>query len=641
MLRARFSSLWVGEGLESRRIIEMNTDAVAAGQRRRSRPTSQGLSCALSALLAFVSCTGGGTGGTGAPTASTGQALISVTDAAGDFLSYTVNVQSVTLTKQDGTVVETLPLTTRINFADYVHLTEFLTAATIPPGTYSSARMLLDFSTADLQVEDASGNSVSVPTANIRDANSNPITTLEVVVQFDNLRPFIIAAGVPAHLTLDFDLRASNTTDLTVTPPVVTVKPFLVADIDPQNPKTMRLRGPLSSVNQQDQTYQAFVRPMFGPLGGVPLSQFGSITVHTDANTVFEIDEVTYQSAAGLAALAAKPIGTATVAIGEWEVATKQFKADEVFAGASVPGGSQDVVVGVVTARTGDQLTVRGASLVRTDGTVTFSDTVTVNVAATTKVRQEGFVTTGLTKDAISVGQHVTAFGSLNVSTNTLDATTGFVRLLVTSVAGLVNTLGSGSLDMSVQFIQRRPIGLFNFTGTGSSPANYTVTTGSLSLNGLIAGTPVTVLGFVSPFGTAPPSDFTAQTLVNLDNNPAPLVVTWAPPTLMPFTSNTGAGVVLNLAGIGGVHYVWRDGIATDLLTLGTAPTIVPANPVQGLFAIGSSGQVQMFTQFHNYNVALQQNLAQGRMASAFKSYGVFNNSTATMTADYVLTVFP
>ena len=123
--------------------MHMNTQEPAAGRRRR-RTTSQVLLCALVATLSFVSCSGGGTGGTGAPTANTGQALISVTDAAGDFLSYAVNVQSLTLTRQDGTVVETLPLNTRVNFVDYVELTEFFTAATIPSGTYISARMRLD-----------------------------------------------------------------------------------------------------------------------------------------------------------------------------------------------------------------------------------------------------------------------------------------------------------------------------------------------------------------------------------------------------------------------------------------------------------------------------------------------------------------
>ena len=119
------------------------------------------LACLMATGLAMSACSSGdgGSGATAAPT--TGQALVSLTDAAGDFLSYTVDVQSLTLARRDGTVVETLPVTTRVNFADYVEMTEFFTGATIPSGDYTAARMHLDYSTADLQVEDASGNAVA------------------------------------------------------------------------------------------------------------------------------------------------------------------------------------------------------------------------------------------------------------------------------------------------------------------------------------------------------------------------------------------------------------------------------------------------------------------------------------------------
>jgi hypothetical protein len=298
----------------------------------------------------------------------------------------------------------------------------------------------------------------------------------------------------------------------------------------------------------------------------------------------------------------------------------------------------------VVIARSGNQLTVRGATLVRSDGTFTFRDTVTVNVGATTKVRQQALMTTGLTKNDISVGQHLTAFGTLNTSINTLDATTGLVRLLVTSVAGTVNTTGTGSLGMNVQRIQGHRITLFNFAGTGTStatdadPTQYQVATGVLSLTGLTSGTPVRLLGFVTPFNTAPP-DFTAQTIVNLVDHPATLVVNWSLPTAVPFISNTDAGLVLDLAGVGTTHYVWRGPVATDLLSLSVSPTIVPANPIQGLFAVGSSGQVQVFTQFHDYSLALQQRLAQGQMANAVGAHGVYSDSSVTITADQIYTV--
>lgn len=594
--------------------------------------------CAMVTAFTMGGCSGGGDGGSGATaTPTTGQALVSLTDAAGDFLSYTVDVQSLTLTKQDGTLVETLPLATRVDFADYVEMTEFFTAATIPSGTYTSARMRLDYSTADIHVEDASGNAVAVPSGNIRDANGNPISTLDMEVQFDDRRTLLIAPGIPAHLTLDFNLQASNSADLSGAAPVVTVKPFLVADVDPEKPKTMRMRGPLKSVNQANHTYQIFLRPVHRKLG-----DFGSVIVHTDTNTVFEIDEVNYQGDAGLAALEAKPAATATVAVGEWKIGTRHFRASEVLAGSSVPGGERDVVVGDVIARTGDTLTVRGASLLRKDGTFTFHDTVTVNLGAATKIRQQALMTPGLTKDDISVGQRIAAFGVLDGASSTLDTTTGLVRMLVTSVVGTVNTTTAG-LEMAVQRIDGRRVSLFNFSGTGTSPAtdadpaHYQVATGSLDLTGLTSGAPVRVLGFTTRFKTTPP-DFTAQTVVNLTDKPATMLVNWRPPTGVPFSSHTDAGLVLNLAGAGLLHHVWRGPVATNL-TGGASPTIAPENPDQGLFALGASGKVEVFTQFPAYRLALEQHLSQGQQVNTVGAHGIYNDSLVTITADQIYAV--
>ena len=65
---------------------------------------------------------------------------IGVRDAAGDFVSYAVDVTSLRLVRGNGDVVETVPLTTRIDFAEVADLTEFFTVATVPAGIYSQRR---------------------------------------------------------------------------------------------------------------------------------------------------------------------------------------------------------------------------------------------------------------------------------------------------------------------------------------------------------------------------------------------------------------------------------------------------------------------------------------------------------------------
>src|SRR5882724_5287765 len=110
----------------------------------------------LSLSLLVTACGGGGKselgsgGGTSTPpsgstcdTASCGTAFVGVMDADGDFDSYSVDVVSLTLKKANGSVVETLPEQPRVDFTDLVDLKEFVTAATIPNGTYVSGTMRL------------------------------------------------------------------------------------------------------------------------------------------------------------------------------------------------------------------------------------------------------------------------------------------------------------------------------------------------------------------------------------------------------------------------------------------------------------------------------------------------------------------
>src|SRR6267378_6572836 len=110
---------------------------------------------------------------------------ISLTDTAGDFLSYTVDVTSLTLTKADDTVVQALPLRTRVDFARFGDLTEFVTAVTIPAGSYVGATLNLDYNNADIQIEDSNGAPVPVPPANIHDSQGVQVTTLSMSVKLD------------------------------------------------------------------------------------------------------------------------------------------------------------------------------------------------------------------------------------------------------------------------------------------------------------------------------------------------------------------------------------------------------------------------------------------------------------------------
>ena len=584
---------------------------------------------AFSTLLA--ACGGGGGGsddGSSSGSNDDGELTIALTDAPGDFETYAVDVVSLKLTRQDGAVIETLPLTPRVDFAQYVEDTEFLTAATVPSGIYTHVEMVLDYNNADIRVDD--GSNIIPVTA--QDKNGSPISTLNMNVQFPALKRLIIAPGIPAHVTLDFDLKASNDVDLTAQ--TVTVDPLLIAEANPQTPKIHRARGPLISVDTQNDSFRIHIRPFVHVRG-----QFGRLNVFTDASTYFEIDGMEYTGSAGIAALDTKPVATAIVIEGDWVVGTRRFKAREVYAGSSVAYGTKDVVRGSVVARSGDVLTVRGASLVRADGTLIFNDNVTVTLANSTIITKQR--NGSANKDDISVGQRVLVMGTLGPDLNnpSLDASQGLARMLFTDLAATVNVVNPGQLVLDVQRINGRNIALYDFSGTGGSNpdsdgANYRVDTGSLSLAGINTGTPVRVRGFVVPFGLAATDDFTAQTVVNLDTVPGLMLVDWNPATAAPFISIDNASAVINMAGAGNWHHLYRYGVVTDLTTLVGNPTLQPPGN-DGLYAIHQNGTIQLYTRYDSFVSGVNNKLAIAN-ANGLGSIGTWSTSTETLTTSRI-----
>jgi hypothetical protein len=598
------------------------------------------LAVLLLAAFGLVACNGSGAGGTGA--SATGVVNIGLTDAAGDFVGYTVDVTSLTLSKANGTVVETLPLHTRVDFAQYVDMTEFLTGATVPAGNYVSATLQVDYSHADIEVDNGDGGSVQVAPGDIRDANGNPITTLSMTVKLDNARHLVIAPGIPALLDLDFNLAASNQVDMSdPAKPVLTVSPMLLADVDPDLPKPHRVRGPLDAVDTQSGSFTLALRP-FRLLRG----DFGRMTFLTNNNTVYEINQTTYQGSAGLLALAQLPRFTGTIALGGMDSASHRFVATEVYAGSSVPFGTSDVVSGNVTARNGNTLTLRGAALVRSTGSATFRDTVSVTLdPIDTKVTGQTLAGVALDTNSISVGQRVTVLGTLDTSGAGMDATHGLVRLLVTQLNG--NAIGTepGRVTLALDRIDGRPIAQFNFTGTGvpgqdADPNAYQISTASLDLNGIGSGTPLKLRGFVQPFGQATATDdFHAMTLIDVSAAPATLTVGWPALTATPFDAYTADSMMLVLTDAGARHDVLRAGVES-VLALTATPTARAADPARGLFAIGYHGTVQIYTQFGEYQQALQADLAAGQRARAFfGTHGMYDDATQVLTTRRMLTI--
>ncbi len=583
----------------------------------------------LGALLlvsgfALNACSGGG--GSGGTSSDAGTVLIGLTDADGDFITYAVDVTALKLTRADGAVVDALPVKTRVDFAQYTDLTEFLNAATVPSGAYTRVDMTLDYTNADIRV--ASGdNALAVAP---QDASGSPITTLTLQVTLDDHRPLFVRPGIPASLTLDFDLQATNTVDLNAA--TVTVSPVLLADVDPANPKPHRVRGPLVNVDQTADEFVVAIRPFHLLIG-----DFGRLTVKTDDATTFEIDRVSYQGAAGLAQLATKPRATATVAIGNFDPASHRFLATEVYAGSSVSFGTNDVVSGSVIKRSGNTLTVRGASLARANGSLSFNDDVTVTLDPGTRVTRQlgGSATAG----DISVGSRIRAFGTLTGST--LDTTNGLVRIVLSSVAGTVDQIDPSLVTVDLQTINGRPVSLYDFGGTGqagadSNPAAYRIATGSLDLGALATSDPVRVRGFVVAYGQAVTHDYDARTLIDLSGVPAWLAIHWTTAVANPFTSLTDQAMVTDIGG-SALHAVFQRGVVTDLATLSASPTVLPSGADPSLYVIARDHTIRLYGSFADFSNALTAELAAAHPVLTVGARGSWDSNSVTVTGSFAV----
>src|SRR5258708_12377367 len=101
---------------------------------------------ACTLLMAALSACGGGMSmssmsppgatATSCTAGSCGMVMMTVTDAAGAFLSYKVNLVSLQLKKSDGTLVETLPVTPAVPSVHLINPTPTLTAQQIPAVQY-------------------------------------------------------------------------------------------------------------------------------------------------------------------------------------------------------------------------------------------------------------------------------------------------------------------------------------------------------------------------------------------------------------------------------------------------------------------------------------------------------------------------
>ncbi len=580
----------------------------------------------LALLIVAQGCGGGGSSSPAAPAPEappdTGALFIGITDAEGDFLRYTVDVESLTLTRENGDVVETLPLATRIDFTELTEVTEFLSIATVPVGVYESVTLRMDFSTAEIIGQDADGNGVPLVA---KDLEGALLAETDVRLMLSSSDVVRVRAGVPAAFSLDFDLDASNEIDLDAGE--VIVDPFLLATPELEEDREHRVRGVLDGVDAAAEEFVLRVRPFRHREG-----EFGEVTLSVNDDTQYDVDGIGYIGADGLAAMAALPDQAPVVASGS--VADTAMMAEVVLAGSSVPWSDADVVKGVVASRTGGMLTVRGAQIEFSDGAEAYRGTFTVNLSDATTVSAPGVDNADLSVESISVGQRIVAWGEF-VDDEALDAMR--VRMKMNQLTAEV--MQSEPLAVSLFFLNARRPGTYDFSGTGVSPADdadpafYEIDTGVLPLVSIADGDLVRVRGLVNDFGGAP-ADFNARTVIDVstDMRAAVLKVGWPEGVTMPFNSLAPDRIDLDLTEARKALAV--RGVPREFIDLMEDIALLARQTGMGVYAVKvrGAGELHVYRSFNDLVDALQGQLDAGRVLHRITAQGRYNVGSAELT---------
>ena len=555
-----------------------------------------------------------------------------------EFAAYIVTVDDITLTRNDGTLVEPLATPETVDLAKITSFSELVEAPAVPSGTYLSATLTLDYSLASILVN-SDGQAIPVTP---EDPSGDVMSSASVTITFDPANPLVINISQSVRVNIDIDLTASNTINLSKS--TVTVQPFLVMSPAPVDATLMRARGLYVTEQSVPSGFIMNMRPFYDLV-----SALGALTVNTNAQTYYNINGVTYTGAAGLAAVGTLMESTALAVYGTLDnlsTITPTFNATAVYGGTSLESELAEYITGTVASRSGDSLDLRGGTFLTPEGEILYYSDSTILLDDTTIVSEDGNPVGGLSIDSISVGQqiNVSGQGALNTSNQLIvDASGAQVRLQPTQLWGTLNSASptSASLDV-VTLGNYNPAGL-DFSGTGTvpaAPAAYVVNTGSLNESALAAGTLLQVDGIVTPFGSAPP-DFTASAITPGTSTPQTLVVEWVNGgATAPFSTLSDAGLVVNLsnADLGTTHYIRTGPVQLDLKALPASPLITTAGAPAGQLqlAIGSetlATGVSVFNSNDSFIAMVNATFNGTNKIYRLVAYGQYNLATNTFVA--------
>lgn len=559
----------------------------------------------------------------------TGELQLILTDAEEDFVTYQVNVSSIELVRRDGVQVSVLSTTTEVDFVQYQDLSELFAVTSIPQGRYESIVMQLDYTDADIVIQNEQGE--GIPAAVI-DTEGNPVTQLDLEIRLTGDQPIFISPQRLAAVTVDLDLAASNRI-VSYEPAQVEVEPFLMVTAQLDEDREHRVRGLLETADSDANTIELNIRPMRLREG-----RFGQVTLNVNDETRYDIDGTSYTGSEGLTVLAGMSIDTPLVGYGQLQEEGEGYLATSIVAGSSVAWSGYDVLKGVVKAREGDQLTVGAAVIEPENGAAHYRSDISITLAETTLVTNATWGDSDI--GALSVGQKIVALGdhTVNEGVTSFDATDGQIKMKLNSISGQVVSVEPLMVDLS--WVNKRVETHFDFSGTGSVSEQdsdrdaYEIDTGSLPLESLEINEWVQVRGYPSPFN-AGEFDFQALSVIdaNLEQARAHYVVHWDDSAQAPVIINDNV-IEISQANADGSLAVagWPAHVADAM-----AVTTIVSSEGTGRFGIQQGGQgISIYRTYTDFVTALESLLAAGEQVEGLSANGVYNDQDQSLFSDHI-----
>lgn len=626
--------------------------AIACGRPLRARL----LPVLLAGLAALLSSCGGDT------IPPPGTPVVTFTATNTQFAAYIVAIDSITLSGADGSFATPLVSAETVDLARVADLSELVEAPAVPSDTYTSATITFDYTSANIwaQVDGASVNLTPALPASSAGALQAVLT-----ITFDPKNPLVITNGQSTHMNVHFDLDAFNTIDLTHK--TVNVTPYAtITQTNVLDGTQLRARGLF--VYTGAGFFVMNIRPFFDLV-----SALGAIYVNVDKNAYYIINGVTYTGAAGLAAMSGLLINTPVAAYGKvtsLSGITPSMDATTIVVGTSLESqGLDDHVRGVVSARSGNTLTVIGGDyLYSTGGTngactlvypilgqTYYLETAQVLLGPQTLVTRDGYDTPE-SLQSISVGQAIDVSGAtVKCDTNaqiTLDATAGAARLTNTRLWGVLNSATASNLSLDMLTLGNFDSPAFNLTGTAAgggevSKDDYPVTAGTIPVPSTAPGTLLAIDGVVNPFGTAPPA-FTASAITLGAATQQVLVVSYATGAAHPFPTIRADELLvdLNNPDIGTVHAIYTGPEALDLKSLPAGFAITTVGAPAGTELVLSYGNnsltagVQIYNSAATFAPALESALNGSNLVATLVALGQYNSASNTFVATKISVSF-